>query len=490
MTQPHQASKPIPGAVWIVSIFILIAVATAMISLRNQSSIPEPTPEPQISWEIPHPDTDAMEPQVAELIDETRDALMNNQQSAEAWGKYGMILDAHLSNESAAICYRRACELAPTEFRWPYLLAITLAHDQSTFTKSVEWFKKAARLDSHYAPLFLRMGDLQFRQGLTTKAQTSFQQALKINPESATAHRILGRILILKGDPAKAVTHLEQATKLTPDDSTTYASLVTAYTQLKLYDRAEQAMQQSKNLTPQSFFDDAIHYEVGQLGISSVACLMRADQFMMEGDYPSAIEEYLIAANARPYDATVHLDLAKTYRLIRDSENVSYHLSRAVEIQDDLVGIHVVLGGMNTTQQDFDQAIYHYRRATVHAPDKPSFHAKLAGALARNGDFEEALDVFARASELGPLDAIAYTDWGTTLLSTGDFISAMNRFEQAIELDPDRVASHAGLGAAYEQLGQFDEAIAEYEITLSLNPQHAAKDRLDRLRANQSNNTP
>ncbi len=490
MTSSQQTQKPSPVAIGFVSIAVVAAIVIAVFLLRNQSSIPKSLPATvaQQSWEIPVPDTHSMEPQVGKLIDETRDLLLNNQDSVEAWGKYGMILDAHFVLTPAATCYRRACELAPDEFTWPYLLAIIFSQNKSTVMESVEWFRKAAQLDSQYLPLYLRLGEVQMKRGMTTEAQTVFQQALSIDAQSAMAHRGLGQVLIMMGETAEAVTHLELASKLAPNDSTSYASLATAYTQLKLPDRAQRAMQQSKKLSPQKYYDDPIRNEVELMGISSVACLSRADQYMMLGDYPSAIEEFLIAAYARPYDATVHLDLAKAYRASRNGEKVVHHLTRAVEIQDDLVDIHVVLGNLKMAKQDMEQAIHHYRRATANAADNSLYHSKLAGALARNGNFEEALVEFNLASDLGPLNAPSFADWGTTLLSMENFSFAVNRFQEAILLDPDHIISHAGLAVAYEQLGQIDNAIAEYEWTLSINPNHPARQRLDRLRASQ--NTP
>lgn len=488
MTKPLRDQKLGRGAVWFVSIFILVAVVAAIFLLRNQSSTPEPITITPQSWEIPRPNTDDMEPQVVTLIDETRDILVNNRKSAQAWGKYAMVLDAHRLHETAAVCYRRAYELAPKEFRWPYLLAISLSYDKTTFLECIEKLKDAAKLDSQYVPLYIRLGKIQLRHGMTTESQEAFQQILKLDPNNAMAHRGLGQVYLMLGDAATAVTYFERATEIDPIDNRAYVSLAAAYTLLKDHDRAQQALQRSKNLTINKSLNDPIRNGVNQLGVSSVACLMRADQYVRVGDYQSAIKEFTIAADARPYDATVHLDLAKTYRKIGDFESVIIHLKSAVEIQDDLVDVHIVLGDMILANKDYDQAIHHYRRAAAHAPDKPLIHTKLAGALARNGDFEQALEVFNHASDLGPLDASSNADWGTTLLSTGNFISAVNRFEDALQLNPDHVASHAGLGAVFEQLGQFDEAIAEYEITLSLDPQHPARQRLDRLRASQ--NTP
>lgn len=67
-----------------------------------------------------------MEPQVAAKVSEAREAVLAGPESSEAWGRFGMTLHAHRLEGDAAVCYRRAAELSPGEFRWHYLLAHAL----------------------------------------------------------------------------------------------------------------------------------------------------------------------------------------------------------------------------------------------------------------------------------------------------------------------------------------------------------------------------
>lgn len=83
---------------------------------------------------VPDPDTTEMEPLVAQRLGEARQAVLEQPDSAEAWGRFAKTLDVHRLHSEAIPCYRRAAALAPDEFRWAYFLArvIELVSDDLT----------------------------------------------------------------------------------------------------------------------------------------------------------------------------------------------------------------------------------------------------------------------------------------------------------------------------------------------------------------------
>ena len=60
---------------------------------------------------------------VVETIQDRHDEVVANPNSSDAWGKYGMVLDAHEFRDECVSCYERAVELQPDEPKWAWLLA-------------------------------------------------------------------------------------------------------------------------------------------------------------------------------------------------------------------------------------------------------------------------------------------------------------------------------------------------------------------------------
>ena len=62
--------------------------------------------------------------------------------SADASGKLGMVLDAYLQYESAAVCYERACQLDSHSFAWAYYLG-SLQFHQGKYNQASETLREA-----------------------------------------------------------------------------------------------------------------------------------------------------------------------------------------------------------------------------------------------------------------------------------------------------------------------------------------------------------
>ena len=78
---------------------------------------------------MPLPDLSASEPQVRAMIEEAHAQLVENPESAEAWGHYASALVVHEFIAEAIPAYEAAAQLDPNDFRWPYHLAARLSAD-------------------------------------------------------------------------------------------------------------------------------------------------------------------------------------------------------------------------------------------------------------------------------------------------------------------------------------------------------------------------
>src|SRR5262245_14350774 len=98
----------------VVGLLVVAAVGYAIFKYTVSSGHSAGPPE------IP---ADATDPPIRRVIAAKRAAVVADPRSDTAWGELGMAFDAHERWEQAQTCYERAMKLAPSDARWPFLLA-------------------------------------------------------------------------------------------------------------------------------------------------------------------------------------------------------------------------------------------------------------------------------------------------------------------------------------------------------------------------------
>ena len=73
---------------------------------------------------IPQIDLESCPPAVAKSISRAVKAVERQPDSGEAWGYLGMMLFAHQFELETNQCLEQAANLAPEDYRWPYLLGL------------------------------------------------------------------------------------------------------------------------------------------------------------------------------------------------------------------------------------------------------------------------------------------------------------------------------------------------------------------------------
>ena len=394
---------------------ILVLIAGGYVITRspaplNRSPSPEiHSPAPKKSSavtpqdrEIPNPDTGEMQAPVARAFSAARQAVVDEPNSAKAWGKFGAVCEAHGLYDYAVTCYRRAHALAPNDFRWVYLLAILQDFWGAGVDEIVSLFELAISLDPTYPAVYYRFGDALVRQGKLPEACDAYRKALELRPDLALAHRSLGQVLLSLGNPVAAMKHLEQAAKLQPDDRNVISTLARGYMLLGDRERAEEAAETSRLLRDTLDLPDPVRDEVKALAVNQKRVIMRAVKQLREGAFGKAISELKLVEESSPNNPTVHFHLGTSYMKTGQQELAITHLSKAVELQEDLIDAHLYLTSLLQERGRLEEAIHHYRRALVYLPENAEVHAKLANALRKHGDREGAIRHYRRAVQIDP----------------------------------------------------------------------------------------
>jgi tetratricopeptide (TPR) repeat protein len=167
-------------------------------------------PRPAAPPEIPLADLD---PKVAEVLEETRAAILKDPRSGPAWARLGRALLANeLHWDLSLVCFREAARLDPTDPRWPYFAGMSLVNLRRPEDALPE-LRRAVELgdregEANPAPrLYLAETLLSLEQ--FEAAETQFREALAAGPQNPRAHFGLGMLAYSRGQWQACRTHLE-----------------------------------------------------------------------------------------------------------------------------------------------------------------------------------------------------------------------------------------------------------------------------------------
>lgn len=388
-------------------------IAVVLLAGCFAACAPEQPSEPDDSAtlvEIPHPNRDTMQDDVAELLDAAWDELQATisdsgatpGQHAEAYAAYGLASFGNGLLIPAEAAFTNAVQLAPDDSRWIYFLALLREFD-GKLEPAAAGFEQVLELRPDDMPAMIHLGNVRFEQARLEDARAAYEMALAVDPKGAAAHYGLGRISSAAGDDAAAAMHFEQALAEQPYADRLNYLLGLTYRNLGDLEKAQAYLEKRGSAEPG--FDDPLFDEIsgGRARIGGLWTNMNAgSQAYIDGDYERAIDEF--------------------------------------------------------------------RAATANHPDDPRSWRSLGMALKVMGDYEGARSAYERALELDESSAVDYRDLGLVLIGLGEIESAEDQLLKAVELDPQLLPAHAALAKLMIGTGRLDEALRHYDAAIEIDP--------------------
>lgn len=432
---------------------------------------------------VPDPTTPEMLAPVREALEAARRRVLASPDSAQAWGEFAEVLDAHHLYPEAEEAYRAACARDPREFRWTYGLAVVRDFVGAGADEVARLFEQAIRLQPRYPPARLRSGDALVRQGRLEDARAAYEAAVELDPDFAMAHRNLGQTLLALDDPQGALGHLERAAALDPSDSVTSSSLSQAWFRAGDPERADRAATAARTQSPVYGVPDPVRYAVDQKNVTPLASDRRAREAEQRGAWSEALADLQRLVGLDPEDAGVRWRLSRCLKNLGEAARARTELEHVLEHHPDHAASLLLMATLHEEAGALDHAIPLYRRLCTLAPSDPTAWKRLGTCLGPMGDLPGALEAFERASGLGTPDAEMLHNWGTTLARAGRPADARIRLEAALALEPDNAGTHYNLGDALETLGKREEALQHFERAAALDPALPTAERIAALRA-------
>jgi len=432
------------------------------------------TPPPEL-------DTSLMSAPFREALERTRNAVLANPSSPETWGDLGGLLDAHLFYDQALICYERARQLSPNDFRWLYLPAVVMDFAGRDLESVADAFEAALLRQPDYPPLRYRFAEALLRQGADDRAVESFRKAIELDPNFAMAQRGLGQALVGLDQLDEAIAHLERAREIEPGDSVTHATLARAYHLKGDSLASQQATERARASRATLSVPDPVRYEVDQLSLEPAFLSRRVTEALAREDYVSAERDLGFLERIFPTASTHALRRAQCLRQLGRPTPARQAFQRALDQGDTTGAAHTGLADLLLESGDLPAALPHRRAAVTQQPGHAGYRNGLALAIAMSGELALALDEFAICASLSPPTSEVHHNWGTTLLQMNRLDEAVVHFEAALQLEPNSAGTLFNLGSINERRGRVSEAIELYRRAATVDPSSPAAERLRHL---------
>ena len=402
---------------------------------------------------VPDPDTTAMEPQVVEKIQETRQQVIQSPRSPRAWGKLGMVFQAHGLDAEAASCYGQARERDLDEPRWAYFLAKLLRNRDSD--RALVLLETAIRLRPSYAPAIVMQAQILEQANRMAEARASYEKALDVDARCTMAEFALGRLHLAEGHLAEARTHLERAARQQPYAGAIQAFLSRLYHLLGEEELADKATERARTLLAEVALQDPILDEMSDEAVSTTGIERRAKVAEAEGNDSKAERLHRQLVELHPQDAKLRYNLANLLGRLGKVTDAESEYRRTLKLDASFVEAHVNLGNLLTKQERLEEAISHYQKALASEPDRASALVNFSNALLQKGDGDGATELLLRVLTEEPDHIEALQGMGQILAGEGKLEEAIQHFQKALEQTPESGRLHFLMALTRADQGRF-----------------------------------
>lgn len=435
-------------------------------ALRRDPAHRSPPPLPE--GRVPLP----AEPEVRTVRDKVGAAYFSVQgepRNPAMWGRYAMILDAHGYATEAEQSYRRAMELQPGEFRWPYFLGVML--ETRDPDSAIGVYETALRIDGAYAPAHIRRAWLLHAMGRNSEAQAHYERALQLDPASAHAMLGLAQLRAAIGDYSGAWPLLERACQADPRHAAAFRAAAEC---LEALGRAPEALIYRQRANSLRLINvhlaDPRHFEVLREGVDRQSYFRRIDACIAANRLPEAkrevdvmLRDYAEDTQALHFGMTTYASVGAYDECIRAGRELLKRDPNHIQART-----LVALSFSNVGQ--YDEAEREAQRGLSQQPDQPDLLALTGQLLTRRQQYEAAIDYLNRALKLRPDDYAIVGHLADALAAAERYDDALRHYRHMTELQPDNALAWSRVGAAYLRMQRFEESLAAFERTAQLAP--------------------
>ena len=376
--------------------------------------------------------------EVREAIGAARGRVDAEPESGEAWGELAMLLRAHGFDLQSDRAFRRAQDLDRQEFRWPYLLGVSLENVDPVEAETC--MRRALELAPGRALPRLPLAELLAASGRSQEAELLFREAGTLEPLNTRAMLGLARLKSDADDFPAAEILCRKAEEIEPDSRMIQELLARVLFRQGKREEAERVRRRLEMIPQIETSDDPYVAEVLMLRQDPNWIGVKAQTMLEQGQTQRAVKYLEKVSGEHPGRVRFPLQLARA------------------------------LGGSGQAARARDVL----ERAAADFPESAELRLVLGLMLGELGEFRSALESFQAAIERKPDFAEAWLWRGRVLRGLKKAKEAERCFRQAIRFRPDLPDGHGELGELLLADGRVTEAVVAFETALDLAPGTAA----------------
>ncbi|MBT6783649.1 MAG: tetratricopeptide repeat protein, partial [Planctomycetes bacterium] len=353
--------------------------------------------------DLPPISRSGMDTAVERRLDLLLNSLLQQPETARAWGDVAILLDLHQQEGPALECYRKAMELDPTEVRWPYLGGICASLGDSD--EAFRLFEVAATMIQH-APLSIRQGQINLQRGEYDRADQLFRTALSIDDQLIQGHLGLARCALVTSDLAAAAAHLDRCEQLQPEAGEV-ASARAHWWRLKGdAQKAQQQLEAATTRAPREPLPDLLRQQaVMEQGVGPKWMRERSRRLLAAGDSQGAIDLWQQSILDDPQDAASRMELGRVAQQLKKPLLALQEYTEAARLDPDLVEAHLALGVLRMRRGDPAGAEKALRQGLVLDSTSHEILTNLGALMMTTGRGVEGVQFLQRACKVAPDDA-------------------------------------------------------------------------------------
>jgi serine/threonine protein kinase/Tfp pilus assembly protein PilF len=202
----------------------------------------------------------------------------------------------------------------------------------------------------------------------------------------------------------------------------------------------------------------------------------------------AAIELFERAVKEDPNFASAYAGLGEaSLRMYNQSKDVSWiekaesNCQKAVEINRDLVPVHLTLGLLYIETGKYEVAHQKFQEAMELDPANVEAYLGQATAFSEQGKLDEAESIYKKVIAMKPDYWAGYNHLGIFYYLHGRYHDAAIQFEQVVKLTPLNAGAYRNLGAMYFYLDQRADAIIMFKRALEIEPDYSIYSNLATL---------
>ena len=277
---------------------------------------------------------------------------------SDEYGKLGQLYHAYSLISAARDCYLHANQLAPTDFRWIYLLG-KLDHQEGRFDDAIRRYQAARKLQPDYVATLVNLGNIYLELNRLEDARESFNSALSIDKDNPAAHYGLGQVALSKRSYTEAIDHFQATLAQVPDANRVHYSLAMAYRGLGDAEKIKAHLAQQGSVGVR--VADPLVDGLQDLITGERVYLARGKVAFEARRYADAVTEFHKAVASKPESVTARINLGAALTQAGDVNGAVEQFEEALKIDPARVNAHYNLAVLLSGQNKHEQAITHLR---------------------------------------------------------------------------------------------------------------------------------